>query len=101
MARFDESLRKFLFTPQFCFVDIDNKEEIPELHEGDIPSTIIKTPKGFHFYFEDRPKNEDECKRLAELYGGDKTSYHGQLYKIGTIIDGHEYKKVVVPQTST
>ena len=96
MTKYNQNLKNQLFTPTFCFVDIDNCCSPPEFINGDMPTTIVKTPNGYHLYFEDRPiSNQFERNRLNTIYGGDKTTK--QLYKVGTILNNFKYH--IVPNT--
>lgn len=75
MARYDPTLRKQLFDPEFCFVDIDDTDKLPKFAKND------------------RPKSDcDEFVRLNIFYGGDLATK--QLYKVGTDLDGFVYRYV-------
>ena len=85
-------MRAQLFLPTFCYVDVDS-ETIPTV-EGYVPTTVIKTPKGFHLYFEDRPFDRQENSRLCSLFG-QGSAYPTQLLKEGTVLkSGFVYTKV-------
>jgi hypothetical protein len=64
--------------------------------DGDWPTKVVKTPSGFHLYFEYRKKTSKDLRRLAILYGGDLCSAKvtQQLYTIGTKIGDHTYREL-------
>lgn len=87
----DIKMSEKTFKPSFCFLDLDDRARLPLFDPQDNPTKIIKTPSGFHVYFEDRKFDLKEQQRLAKHYGGDPTTR--RIYKEGSTIevDGDDF----------
>jgi hypothetical protein len=82
---------KLTFKPDFCFLDLDDHARLPLFDPQDTPTKVIKTPSGFHVYFEDKKFDLKEQQRLAKHYGGDPTAR--RIYKEGSTreINGDDF----------